>query len=144
MDSGCRGLLDDRLVQILRQSGTFESWPIETIIPDREAFFSFLQERWPLFLDRLAGSVGGGLREEGESYQVEIEGPTDLPFDHDDVRVYIDNLFIEGLLRPVSHRSGSALSDRWVAAGVQIDPAADRLRRLDGLIETVSATIPGT
>jgi hypothetical protein len=29
-----------------------------------------------------------------------------------------------------------------VVAGIQIDPAADRLRRLDGLIETVSGTIP--
>jgi len=135
-------LLDERLVQVLRQSGTFESWPLETIVPDREAFFSFLQERWPLFLDRLAGIAGGGLREEGEPYGVEIEGPTDLPFDHDDVRVYIDNLFVEGLLRPVAHRSSSALSGKWVAAGIQIDPAADRLRRLDGLIETVSATIP--
>ena len=135
-------LLDDRLVQVLRQSATFEAWPVETIVPDREAFFSFLQERWPLFLDRLAGDAGGDLRGKGEPYGLEIEGPADLPFDHDDVRVYIDNLFVEGLLRPVTHRCSSAISDKWVVAGIQIDPAADRLRRLDGLIETVSGTIP--
>ncbi len=135
-------LLDDRLVQVLRQSGMFESWPIETVVADREAFFSFLQERWPLFLDRLAGSADGGVREEGEPYGLEIEGPKDLPFDHDDVRVYIDNLFVEGLLRPVTHRSSNTLSDRWVAVGIQVDPAADRLRRLEGLMKTVGATIP--
>ena len=131
-------LLDDRLVQVLRQSGAFDSWPIETIVPDREAFYSFLQERWPLFLDRLAADAG----KEGEPYGPEIEGPKDVPFDHDDVRVYIDNLFVEGLLRPVPHSCCGTLSDKWVAAGVQIDPAADRLRRLDGLIETVGTTIP--
>jgi hypothetical protein len=135
-------LLDDRLVQVLRQSGAFESWPIETIVPDREAFFAFLQERWPSFLDRLATDAGAGLQEEGEPYGLEIEGPKDLPFDHDDVRVFIDNLFVEGLLRPVTHRCSNALSDKWVAAGIRIDPTADRLRRLHGLIETVRATIP--
>jgi hypothetical protein len=135
-------LLDDRVVQVLQQSGAFDSWPIETIVVDREAFFSFLQERWPLFLDRLAADASSGLRQEGEPYGLEIEGPKDLPFDHHDVRVYIDNLFFEGLLRPVAHRCTSTLSDKWVAVGVRIDPAADRLRRLDGLIETVRATIP--
>ena len=135
-------LIDDRLIQVLRQSETFESWPIETIVPDREAFFSFLQERWPLFLDRFAGIAGAGMREEGEPYRTEIEGPTDLPFDHDDVRVYIDNMFVEGLLRPVAHRSSSTLSDKWVATGINVDPAADRLLRLDRLLEAVSATIP--
>jgi hypothetical protein len=135
-------LLDDRLVQILRQSGAFDSWPIETIVPDRGAFLSFLQERWPAFLDRLAADAGAGLQEEGEPYELEIEGPKDLPFDHHDVRVYIDNLFFDGLLRSVAHRCSNTLSDKWVVAGIRTDPAADRLRRLDGLIETVSATVP--
>ena len=135
--------LDDRLVQVLQQSGSFDSWPIETIVPDREAFFSFLQERWPLFLDRLAGDAKASLREEGEPYGLKIKGPADLPFDHDDVRVYIDNLFVEGMLRPVSHKSSSTLSGEWVTAGIRTDPAADTLRRLEGLIETVSNTIPG-
>ena len=58
-------LLDGRLVQVLRQNGAFESWPLETIVPDREAFFRFLQERWPLFLDRLAGSRAGGSSRSG-------------------------------------------------------------------------------
>lgn len=137
-------LLDDRLVQILRQNKTFDSWPIETIIPDREAFFSFLQNRWPQFLDRFAGIAERGMREDGGPCGVKVEGPTDLPFDHDDVRVYVDNMFVEGLLRPVAHRSSSSLSKKWVAVGLKIDPSADRLRRFNGLIKTVSATIPGS
>jgi len=43
-------LLDNRFIRLLRQSGRFEGWPLEAIIPDREAFFSFLQERWPRFV----------------------------------------------------------------------------------------------
>ena len=192
-------LLDDRLVQLLRQSGAFAAWPLEAILPDRDAFFAFLQERWPLFLDRLAGNagnggpqdlgrltgnvggggpqdldrlagnVGGGDRQGAEARRpaqasrttscnagdddrqdaegtpgLAIGGPADLPFDHEDVRVYIDNLFVEGMLRPVGHESGHALRGEWAAVGVRIDPEADRRRRLRRLAETVGATIPGT
>ena len=135
-------LLEDRLVKVLLQSGTFDSWPIATVVPDREAFFAFLQERWPLFLDRLAGDAKAGPSEMDEPYRLKIDGPTDLPFDHDDVRVYIDNLFVEGMLRSVPHKSSRTLSGKWVSVGIQTDPAADRSRRLDALIKTVNDTIP--
>ena len=136
-------LLDDRLADLLRQGGAFASWPLEAILPDRDTFFAFLQERWPLFLDRLSGNAGdGGPEDEDGATGLAIGGPADLPFDHDDVRVYIDNLFVEGMLRPVCHGSGHALRGEWAAVGVRIDPEADRLRRLRRLMETVDATIP--
>jgi len=46
-------ILDERFIQVLRQNGLFEDWPLEAIIPDAQAFFAFLQERWPVFLDSL-------------------------------------------------------------------------------------------
>ena len=139
-------LLDDRLAHLLRQGGAFASWPLEAILPDRDAFFAFLQERWPLFLDRFSGNAGnvgdGGPEDADGATGLAIPGPTNLPFDHDDVRVYIDNLFVEGMLRPVVHKSGHALRGEWAAVGVRIDPEADRLRRLRRLVETVGTTIP--
>ena len=137
------GILNERLIHLLRRSGAFDSWPLEAIVPNREAFFSFLQERWPIFLDRLAGSeAGDGPRDVNEASGLALEGPTDLPFDHDDVRVYIDNLFLEGMLSAVSHEAGDALSEKWAAVGVRIDAEADRSRRLAGLVEAIGATIP--
>ncbi len=163
-------LLDERLAHLLRRGGAFASWPLATILPDRDAFFAFLQERWPRFLDRLADGIGGGDRQDGEGRRpartshatsrnagnagggglkdtegtssFEIGGPADLPFGHADVRVYIDNLFVEGMLHPVSHGSGHALRGEWASVGVRIDPEADRLRRLRRLVEAVRATIP--
>ena len=135
-------ILDDRLIHLLRSSGAFDSWPLEAIVPDRDAFFSFLQERWPLFLDRLAGNAHDCSRDASESFGLEFDGPADLPFDHDDVRVYIDNLFVEGMLSAVSHEAGHVLRGTWVAVGVQFDPEADKTRRLDGLMEAVGAGIP--
>jgi len=46
-------ILDERFIQILRQNNSFSEWPLETIVPDREVFFAFLQERWPVFLDEI-------------------------------------------------------------------------------------------
>ena len=138
-------ILDDRLIHLLRGSGAFDSWPLEAIVPDRDAFFSFLQERWPRFLDRLAGNVtaSAGPRDASGSAGLALEGPADLPFDHDDVRVYIDNLFLEGMLSAVAHEAREALRGTWAAAGIRTDPEADRARRLAGLMEAVGDSIPG-
>ena len=45
-------ILDERLIQLVRQDAQFQEWSLERIVPDREAFFSFLQERWPYFVRR--------------------------------------------------------------------------------------------
>ncbi len=145
-------ILDQRFIQVLRQNGLFEKWPLDKIISDREAFFAFLQERWPAFLDRMTtqgqsmtvsedkdaylsacGAQAGGLQ---------YSGPLDLPFDHDDVRVYIDNLFLEGLLHSVPYDNAGDLTSTWVGIGIRTDPAIDSRRRLDRLIETIRDAIP--
>ena len=58
--------LDERLVHVLRKNTTFDAWPLETIVPNREAFFSFLQERWPLFLNRLAAELATSIEDGGD------------------------------------------------------------------------------
>ena len=135
-------LLDERFIQVLRHHDGFEEWPLEAIIPDREVFFSFLQERWPIFLNRSAKQERSGVREHEEPFGFELPGPSDLSFDHEDVRVYIDNLFLEGLLVAVPHEQAESLSKSWVAIGIQTDDQADRARRVDGLLDTVASAIP--
>ncbi|MBW1741169.1 MAG: BREX-3 system phosphatase PglZ [Deltaproteobacteria bacterium] len=135
-------VLDERLIQVLRNNAQFSSWPLDEIVPDRAAFFAFLQERWPIFLDRLSATNTEEISERKPLFGMEFPGPLNLPFDHDDVRVYVDNLFLEGLLRPVPHANANKLSKTWVSPGVQLDPQADRLRRLERLIESVDSSIP--
>ncbi|NWG12665.1 MAG: BREX-3 system phosphatase PglZ [Acidobacteria bacterium] len=134
--------LDERFIQLLRQSNVFDDWPLETLVSDREAFFAFLQERWPIFLDREAAKGTSGVREDEKPYGLSIEGPVELPFDHHDIRVYIDNLFVEGLLHSVSHEHADALSKTWVGIGVRTAPIEDRSRRLGKLIDSLEASIP--
>ena len=136
-------LLDERLVRTLRQGGAFDAWPLEAIVSDRRTFFRFLQERWPLFLDRLATNPEREFDDIGGARLLEMDGPAYLPFDHDDVRVYIDNLFVEGMLSPVPHARDGELRGEWAAVGIRTDPEADRSRRLAGLTEAAGNTIPG-
>lgn len=135
-------VLDERFIQILRQSSIFDDWPLETLVKDREAFFTFLQERWPIFLDHVAAKEASGVCDNEKPYGLTIEGPADLPFDHDDIRVYIDNLFVDGLLHSVSHDHADTLSRTWVGIGVQTSSIEDRFRRLGKLIDSLQTSIP--
>jgi hypothetical protein len=153
--------LDGRFIELLRQNAQFDEWPLPKLVADREAFFTFLQERWPIFLDREAAkgvsdlpaevSAQAGVREDEKPYLLaryaqtsglSIEGPVELPFDHHDIRVYVDNLFVEGLLHSVPHEHADTLSRTWVGIGVRAAPTEDRSRRLGKLIDTLQASIP--
>ena len=59
------------------------------------------------------------------------------------MRVYVDNFFLEGALRPTPHPRGREVTESWARAGVAIDPRADRRRRLDRLLKSVEASLPG-
>ena len=132
--------LDERFIQVLRQNEVFKDWPLEVIVSDKELFFEFLQERWPIFLSGLTGEPG--IKERGESYGLKIPGPSNLPFDHDDIRIYVDNLFLDGLLRPVELTKSMDIDESWVKVGVNIDPAVNIKHRIDGLLSTIEASIP--
>ena len=135
-------LLNERFVQVLRQQDGFEEWPLEAIAPDREAFFAFVQERWSIFLDRTSKGERASARKTETSHGFEFPGPSDLPFEHDDIRVYIDNLFLEGVLEAVPHGQAESLSGSWIEIGIRADDQADRTRRVDRLLDTLAADIP--
>jgi len=119
-------ICDRYLINCLREKSVFDNWPLEDIILNREAFFAFLQENWCRFLESTI---------RGENF-------TDVPFDHFDIRVYIDNLFLEGSLRPVPVASTEGIP-AWVMAGVLFDKQAEGRRRLKWLLEKIRKNMPG-
>ncbi len=134
-------VLDEWFVALLRQNSIFEDWPLEILVPDREAFFTFLQERWPIFLNRLVKRPQETV-EESSGYNFSVQGPSDLPFEHHDIRIYIDTLFLEGFLQPVSHENAETLAAAWAGIGVRNNPSEERNFRLKKLIERLTATVP--
>ena len=133
---------DERFIQLLRQNVVFDEWPLETIVKERTMFFAFLQERWPNFLDQAVSRGVEGVRESREEYSLTISGPANLPFDHQDIRVYMDNLFAEGLLHAVVHRNSGELATTWMNIGIQTDRAGDRTKRIKKLLDILQESIP--
>jgi hypothetical protein len=121
----------DRLVHVLHQNGRFANWPLTELLTDRSLFYAFLHERWPKFLSRLSN-----VAEPGDG-PLNVDGPADLPFDNPDVRVYIDNLFLE----PVEW---AGIPKGWVAAGVRHDPRQDSDRRFAALLDVAEREMPGS
>ena len=135
-------LLDERLIQLLQQRDNFIDWPLERIVPNRQTFFIFLQERWSVFLEAQVKQDVPSVRDTQSRYGLTVPGPVELPFDHEDVRIYIDNLFLEGLLKPVVTERYEKLSTSWASCGIENDEHANRLRRIEGLSKTVNENIP--
>jgi hypothetical protein len=129
-------VLAERLIQVLKGHDGFKAWPLSEIVPDDEAFFAFLQERWPLFLSRIGSA--NQVREDSPEYGLKYPGPDHLPFDHQDIKVYIDNLFLEGKLSPVEATDIEVDAGSWVRSGIATSGVDDdelRISRLFGLVE---------
>ena len=134
--------LAERLIQILANHADFKTWPLAAIIPDAAAFLAFVQERWPRFLSQLGRT--NQVQEPWPDAALKYPGPEHLPFDHQDIRVYIDNLFLEGKLTPVAAEGlETVAAESWVRSGITTAGADDdgpQISRLFDLIESQRPT----
>jgi len=135
-------MLAERLIQVLKDHDGFKAWPLSEIIPDDEAFFAFMQERWPLFLSRLGST--NQVREDSPEYGLKYPGPDRLPFDHQDIKVYIDNLFLEGKLTPVEAKDVKVDARSWVRSGIATSRVNDDELRISRLFDLVEKELPTT
>ena len=131
--------LDDYFLTVLGRSGWFKEWPLKAIVTDRNAFWDFLQERWPLFVMSQASE---GDRLAAESGALKYPGALALPFDHDDVKVYIDNLFNEGILKPIEWIASAVKAMPWIRVGLKDNTEAQAAVRFDELCKGVEENAP--
>lgn len=133
-------MLAERLIQVLKGHDGFKAWPLSEIVPDDEAFFAFLQERWPLFLSRIGSA--NQVREDSPAYGPKYPGPDRLPFDHQDIKVYIDNLFLEGKLTPVEAKDIEVDAGSWVCSGIATSGVDNSVLRISRLFDLVEKDLP--
>ena len=128
---------DARIIELLRNNHAFDAWPLEEIVPDRERFLAFLQANWPRFLELYAAARSG------ERIRQLPSAKLDLPFDSEDVRTYIDNYFVEGLLTPVSHPELGSDRAGWVRIGIAAaDPQELLTERFEKLRCSLADQVP--
>ena len=131
--------LDEYFLSILDKTGRFKNWPLKAILPDRGAFWDFLQERWGRFV--MTQVMGGG-HAVAEEAALKYPGVSLLPFDHDDVRVYIDNLFNEGILKPIEWVAAAVKVMPWIRVGLRGGTQAQEEIRFGDLCKGVQESIP--
>jgi hypothetical protein len=132
-------ILDEYLEACLRKVQDFQSWPLDVILRNRAAFWEFLDERWPRFVRR-SGRLAGYV--EDEKPELKYPGPELLPFEHDDVRIYIDNLFKDGLLTPVPWDGNETIDRAWMKVGLLLDHADNSELRFEELQKDLSDSYP--
>ena len=133
-------MLAQRLIQVLKNNDGFKSWPLDEIVPDDGVFFAFLQERWPVFLAKLGNA--NQVRDDSPEYCLKYPGPDYMPFDHQDIKVYTDNLFLEGKLTPVDATGIKVDTKSWVRIGIAATGVNDEERRISRLFYLVEKELP--
>ncbi len=135
--------LDEYFIRQVSKGGRWKEWPLAEIVPSRPTFLAFLDERWPYFIRQVAaGDRGTSVGEAATAYGLTYDGPTELPFDHDDVKIYIDNLFQEGQLTPVPGIAPASLPDGWMRMGVAGTGDDDKPLRFSRLMERLASDLP--
>jgi len=141
--------LAEQFIQVLKSHGSFKAWPLDEIVPDDEAFFAFLQERWPVFLEARCGvrDLRNEVREGQPCHALpdirfSFSGPDLLPFDHQDIKVYIDNLFVEGRLEPVQAAGIEVDAGSWIKSGIAAAGVDDGELRISRLFDLVEKELP--
>jgi len=119
--------LDEHVVQVLRANVALSGWPLEKVVPDRDAFLHWLQDHWPPFVARLSG------------VDTSRSSSADVPFH--EVRAYVDTLFLDGALRPVPFENVEKLPE-WAKVGVVVDALGSAHRRLAALLERIASDSP--
>lgn len=102
---------------------------LKELLKSEHAFYEYLQEEWAAFLTTLQ-----------ENAAKAKEGPADNgfqrerhPFTNQEVRRLLDNLFVEGKLKPLAGYSSKVLPS-WTHVGLVIDRQQDQKLRLQGLL----------
>jgi len=133
----------------LAQKESFRDWQsLLPLISDQAAFFEFVQGQWPHFVEKWATQQKIVLDEESQHRIAESRAAysLDLPFDSPEARIYIDNYFVEGLLKPLELASSLPLADKkpgdsawWVSLGLR----ENRPARLEKLLDILEKSLPG-
>lgn len=122
--------------EMLLRRPVFRQWPLRELLTEGPALWRFLQERWPGFIHAQLGQVAEPL--------AALPEPERLPFAHDDVRVHLENLFREGVLKPVRVEVSHLPTPLpWWAVGIRRDAEMESSVRLREQRARLLADIPG-
>jgi hypothetical protein len=130
-ESGLPLVLADHVAHVLCDQSAFKAVPISELFASRSTLLRVVQDAWYRYLSRL-GLTG---TRTGESKHEDYLANVDLPFEHPDVRVMIDSMFLDGRLHPLAVQGPAVDIPEWAKVGIVQDPLA--------LVNLVAAGVKG-
>ena len=110
-------LIGDRFIDLLRSKHLISSLNLPNVLYDKQVFFDFLQSQWGIYLNSRKLQT---LKESNDSVKdLNYEAAMQIPFEHQDVRIYIDNYFQEGKLKAITNPGIDLISNSWIACGIK-------------------------
>lgn len=112
--------IESRLIHLLSLVPSFGLWNVNRLISNKAYFFDFLQKQWEIYLQD----------EENSPIYFASRPNTQLiiPFADGDIRVFIDNLFAEGIIKPVAIKS--LPPEHWASFAVLKEPKITEKERI--------------
>jgi len=122
--------IEKRLIHLLSLVPIFSLWDFNQLISNKAYFFDFLQKQWEIYLQD----------EEKNYISITPQPNTQLivPFADSDVRVFIDNLFAEGIIKPVVIKN--LPPEHWATFAVLKEPQISEKERILHLLNNAKKT----
>ena len=136
--SGLPRLLADHVDGILADNPGLEDLPVAELLSSKSFTLRVLRNSWDRFLTQ------HGVRSQ-RSVDTDRDGdPTfSIPFDHPDVRIFVDKMFLDGTLRPVGIEEYPSDLPAWAKVGLKSDATALGDLVAEGT-KRIGAELPGT
>jgi len=121
-DAGLPVVLADHVAHVIGDHAAFKDLPISELFVSKISLLRVVQDAWRRYLSRL-GLTG---TRTGEPMPVDLWAKVDVPFEHPDVRVLVDSMFLDGLLHPLAVQGAAVSIPEWAKVGIVQDPLALR------------------
>jgi hypothetical protein len=128
-ESGLPLVLADHVAHVLFDHAAFKGLPISELFASKSTLLRIVQDAWYRYLSRL-GLTG---TRTGEFSPEDFSAMVDVPFEHPDVRVMVDSMFLDGLLHPLAVQDSAVNIPDWAKVGIVQDPLALRNLVADGI-----------
>ncbi|WP_068635438.1 BREX-3 system phosphatase PglZ [Thauera butanivorans] len=137
-DAALPSVLAEYVAQVLSDIPAFKALPLKELFASKMTLLRVVQDAWYRYLAE-RGITG---TRTGEPLPAEFAGNAEIPFEHPDVRVIVDSMFLEGLLHPLSVSGALPAIPDWAKVGIVQDPLALRNLVEEG-IKGLRQALPG-
>jgi len=128
-DAGLPLVLADHVAHVLGDQVVFKDLPTSELFASKSTLLRVVQDAWFRYLSSMGLK---GIRI-AEPTPTNLTVNVDVPFEHPDVRVLIDSMFLDGLLHPLAVQGTAPSIPEWAKVGIVQDPLARRSLVAEGI-----------